>query len=147
MHRFNSLAPGLLALHLSANRDDRIFPSRAHASVESRPRRDDRRARSDVSAAGQSVGEFTGNALKTSGANDPTEVLASADLSHPWGLIFDSKKNLWVSNVGNGTLTKFTFKQLKGLKNNDAPEAAVVIVVRRIPNEFTDKSAREHIAI
>lgn len=80
-----------------------------------------------VNDDGNSVAEFTGNRLKTSGANDPTEVLASADLDEPWGLIFDSNKNLWVSNVGNGTLTKFTFKQLKGLKINSAPAAAVLI--------------------
>ena len=77
--------------------------------------------------SGNFVAEFTGKGLKTSGENDPSRVLASADLDEPWGLIFDSKKNLWVSNIGNGTLTEFTFKQLKDLKNNDAPEAAVVI--------------------
>jgi len=80
-----------------------------------------------VNKHGNFVAEFAPKKLKISGETDPSRVLVSADLDEPWGLIFDSKNNLWVSNVGNGTLTEFTFKQLKGLKKNDAPEATVVI--------------------
>ena len=80
-----------------------------------------------VANTGNFVAEFTPKMLKISGENSPSRVLVSADLDEPWGMIFDSKNNLWVSNVGNGTLTEFTFKQLKALKKNNAPEAAVVI--------------------
>jgi secreted PhoX family phosphatase len=80
-----------------------------------------------VANSGGFVSEFAGSTLKKSGSPDATLVNLSADLSQPWGLIFDSGKNLWVSNVLNGTLTWFTFAQLKGLKQNDAPAAAVVI--------------------
>jgi secreted PhoX family phosphatase len=73
------------------------------------------------------VGEFTGHALKTSGVNAPSRVLSSGSLDAPWGLLFDSHKNLWVSNVGDGALTMFTFKALKDLKNNSSQAAAVVI--------------------
>lgn len=76
---------------------------------------------------GNFVAEFTGNELTASGMQSPSRKLASADLDEPWGIIFGSSKQLWVSNVGNGTLTKFTFKQLKDLKTDDAPSAAVVI--------------------
>ncbi len=76
---------------------------------------------------GNFVSEFANGKLKKSGSPDATLVNASSDLNEPWGIIFDSGKNLWVSNVGNGTLTWFTFAQLKGLKKNDDPAAAVVI--------------------
>lgn len=80
-----------------------------------------------VSDVDNTIVEFTPKNLKISGETDPSRVLASADLDGPWGLIFDSRNNLWVSNIFNGTLTEFTLKQLKALKKNDAPEAAVVI--------------------
>jgi secreted PhoX family phosphatase len=80
-----------------------------------------------VNRQGNFVAEFTGKSLKTGGVSVPSRKLASSDLNEPWGLIFDSKKNLWVSNVGGGTLTKFTFGQLQALKSNDAPAATVVI--------------------
>jgi sugar lactone lactonase YvrE len=73
------------------------------------------------------VAEFAGSTLKASGETAPSRELVSADLDEPWGLIFDSHKNLWVSNVDNGTVTEFTLGQLKQLKSNDAPAAAVVI--------------------
>ncbi|HYB91547.1 MAG TPA: hypothetical protein VEC38_10920 [Candidatus Binataceae bacterium] len=73
------------------------------------------------------VSEFTGHGLTGIDRQSPSRVLKSPDLDCPWGLIFDSAKNLWVSNVCSGTLTKFTSKQLKGLKTNDAPSAAVKI--------------------
>ena len=80
-----------------------------------------------VNKNANSVAEFKPNKLQISDETNPSRVLVSADLDEPWGLIFDSRNNLWVSNIGNGTLTEFTLKQLKGLKKNDAPEAAVVI--------------------
>ncbi|MGA9721028.1 MAG: hypothetical protein WBQ86_01115, partial [Candidatus Binatus sp.] len=58
-----------------------------------------------VSDVDNTIVEFTPKNLKISGETDPSRVLASADLDGPWGLIFDSRNNLWVSNIFNGTLT------------------------------------------
>lgn len=80
-----------------------------------------------ANSRGNFVSEFANGKLKKSGSPNATLINASNDLNEPWGIIFDSGKNLWVSNVGNGTLTWFTFAQLKGLKKNDDPAAAVVI--------------------
>ena len=80
-----------------------------------------------VNHSGDSVAEFANGALATSGVPSPNRINLSADFSSPWGLVFDSSRNLWVSNVGNGTLTKFTLAQLKALKTNSSPAAQVVI--------------------
>jgi DNA-binding beta-propeller fold protein YncE len=79
-----------------------------------------------VATRGDFVAEFAGKQL-ASGMQNPSRQLDSADLDEPWGLIFDSSKDLWVSNVGNGKLTKFTLEQLMSLKTNDAPSPEVVI--------------------
>jgi streptogramin lyase len=76
---------------------------------------------------GSYIAEFAGKALKKSGETDPNRILTSADLDAPWGLIFDSKKNLWVSNVDGNTVVEFTRTQLKALKSNNSPAAAIVI--------------------
>ena len=73
------------------------------------------------------VSEFEGKELSGNDTQAPHRTLASADLSSPWAVIFDSRKNLWVSNVGNGELTMFTLKQLKNLKTKNDPTAAVII--------------------
>jgi secreted PhoX family phosphatase len=84
-----------------------------------------------VSRRNNSVSEFSSKAIKHSGVPAASRILASADLNNPWGMIFDFKKNLWVSNVGtgpgNGTITGFTLAQLKALKNDGTPAAAIVI--------------------
>jgi sugar lactone lactonase YvrE len=80
-----------------------------------------------VNDSGNSVSEFANGTLETSGTPTPDRINTSANLNEPWGIVFDSSKNLWVSNIGNGTLTKFTLAQLKALNMNQAPAATVVI--------------------
>ncbi len=81
---------------------------------------------------GNYISEFTPSMLKSSGTPAPALINSSGDLSQPWGLAFDRHRNLWVSNVGaggagEGTLTMFTFAQLKELPTTPAPPATVVI--------------------
>ena len=45
-----------------------------------------------VNQDSDTVGEFAGKALKKSGANNPSRVLASTALAGPWGLIFDARR-------------------------------------------------------
>jgi secreted PhoX family phosphatase len=77
--------------------------------------------------SGDFVAEFTSKMLKKSGTPGPAGVNLSSALEEPWGEVFDSKKNLWVSNVHNGTLTLFTFAQLKALGKTNNPTPVVVI--------------------
>ena len=76
---------------------------------------------------GNFISEFANGALDSSGIPAPNRINLSSNLNEPWGIVFDSSKDLWVSNVGNGTLTKFTFSQLKALNKNQVPVAKVVI--------------------
>jgi hypothetical protein len=76
---------------------------------------------------GDYVSEFTSPMLKRSGTPTPAGVNLSSDLDEPFGSVFDSKRNLWVSNVGNGTLTLFSFAQLKALGKTNDPTPVVVI--------------------
>lgn len=73
------------------------------------------------------VAEFADATLETTGTPTPNRINTSADFDAPGGIIFDSSKDLWVSNIQNGTLTEFTFAQLKALDSDQAPAANVVI--------------------
>jgi sugar lactone lactonase YvrE len=76
---------------------------------------------------GQFVSEFTSSMLKNSGSPAPAALNLSSDIEHPWGAVFDSSKDLWVSNVTLSNLTMFTFAQLKALGTTNNPTAAVTI--------------------
>jgi hypothetical protein len=49
---------------------------------------------------GDFVSVFTSKMLKKSGTPDRAGVNLSSALNEPFGEVFDSSKNLWVSNVG-----------------------------------------------
>lgn len=80
-----------------------------------------------VNDSGNSVTEFASGTLETSGTPTANRINGSADFDEPWGIVFDSSKNLWASNIGNGTVTEFRLAQLKALNMKQAPTAAVVI--------------------
>jgi streptogramin lyase len=71
------------------------------------------------------VVEYAKNLLATTGDPTPTATLSGAIFDGPWGAVFDSSGNLVVMNYGNGTIAKFTPKQLKNLSKNGAPAPKV----------------------
>ena len=76
---------------------------------------------------GNTVTEFTGSELRSSGTPAPTLTNTGADLNEPWGIAFDKKHNLWATNYQADSITEYTLSQLKNLGTNKAPMAKVVI--------------------
>ena len=73
------------------------------------------------------VAEILPNKLKHSG--QPTEAVneSAAITDDPWGVCFDKKKNLWITDDSEQVL-EFTSRQLKKLKaNSNSPSPAVTI--------------------
>ncbi len=76
---------------------------------------------------GNTVTEFTGSKLETSGTPSADLTNSSSHLNGPVGSTFDKNNNLWLSNYNNGTLVEYTLSQLKKLAGTPAPAAKVVI--------------------
>ncbi len=70
--------------------------------------------------------KFTAAQLASTGSPTPTVVLTASagSLSRPFGVAFDGSGNLWVANLSNNTIVKFTSAQLA---SSGSPAPAVVL--------------------
>jgi sugar lactone lactonase YvrE len=77
--------------------------------------------------------EFSAQARKKTGAPSPTLSNSSAALDDPDDVSFDHSNNVWVSNcssttgVSAGSITEFSFDQLKKLHGNPAPSPVITL--------------------
>jgi hypothetical protein len=79
---------------------------------------------------------FQKSDLAASGSPTPRVILSNngGSLDSPFGLVFQGKGTLWVSNIDMGTISKFLLSQIK---TSGAPVPKVFLMTSTEPYQIT----------